>query len=39
MSLDESRDMNKELSRQGDEMLIAWGKNREKTSLPVATTG
>jgi hypothetical protein len=33
MSLDEHRDMNKELSRQCDEMLIAWGASRETPIL------
>lgn len=35
MSLDEPRDMNKELSRQCDKVLeIAWGRNRERLSPP-----
>ena len=37
MSLDESRDMNKELSRQCNKMLIAWGNIRE-IKAPLATT-
>lgn len=38
ISLDEPRDMNKELSRQCDVMCNAWGKNRERTSLLAITS-